>query len=492
MSSFSWGICSQFFSLVARHLGNLSISAAPPSYVHPYASVPSNASYHQSRFPQYPEYSQEFTQLANPQQSSYAASFTEKAREEVVYHLAGQGSLVTPPYYHTITTEASSRMYANYQAPPQWPPVHPRHSTYQTTPFGQSVIQHTSPSASYPTPPPPGISASSSSLAGALGPAPPRPIRHVYQPKDSPAFFNNFLNQTPVQPPPRAATAPHIQSLRYHQQPSTPLYEPPPPTQQSRSQPIPLADIPLVDLGSPDPLEIAPTEPDHLKVTPKKRKVEQYLESPKVKRVQVTDSARSSVSPLQPRGQQQRNQPPQPQGHSHLQRPPQSQPRQQPPNQQTPPRPQIGRKHSSFEIAIPSPSKHKKPHTPTGHGSNNQKPPSFPSSSSSGSGFSSGSGSQPYVAVPPHPKAYHTPKSQKKERLEVVITTTSLSAKAKGKVRSADEDDDLGGFGSEEDSTSLSFSRSSASVKSSAKRATGDRDERGMHCYAHIRSPRSI
>ncbi|EJF61054.1 hypothetical protein DICSQDRAFT_170603 [Dichomitus squalens LYAD-421 SS1] len=454
---------------VARHLGNLSISAAPPSYIQPYASVPSNASYHQSRFPQYPEYSQEFAHLMNPQQSSYAASYVEKTREEVVYHLAGQGP-----------------MYANYQAPPQWPPIQSRHSTYQTTPFAQSVIQHTSPSASYPTPPPPGISASSSSLAGALGPAPPKPIRQVYQPKDSPAFFSNFLNQTPVQPPPRVATASHPQPVRYHQQPSTALYEPPPPSQQSRSAPIPLADIPLVDLGSPDPLEIAPPEPDHLKATPKKRKVEQYLESPKVKRVQVNDSVRPSMSPLQSRpqqqqshqAQQQRHQPQQSQARSRHQYPSQSQQRQQPQYRQTPPRPQIDRKQSSFEIAVPSPSKHKKPHTPPAHGSNNHKPASFHSSSSSGSGFPSGSGSQPYVAVPPHPKAYHTPKSQKKERLEVVITTTSLSTKGKGRVKSADDDDDLGGFGSEDDSTSLSFSRSSAGVKSSAKRATGDRDER--------------
>ena len=79
---------------VARHLSNLSISAAPPSYVQPYASVPSNASYHQPRFPQYSEYAQEFTHIMSPQQPSYGGSYWESTRNEAVYHLAGQGPSV--------------------------------------------------------------------------------------------------------------------------------------------------------------------------------------------------------------------------------------------------------------------------------------------------------------------------------------------------------------------------------------------------------------
>ena len=79
---------------VARHLSNLSISAAPPSYSQPYAAVPSNTTYHQPRFPQYTEYAQEFTHIMSAQQPSYGGSYWESTRNEAVYHLAGQGSSV--------------------------------------------------------------------------------------------------------------------------------------------------------------------------------------------------------------------------------------------------------------------------------------------------------------------------------------------------------------------------------------------------------------
>lgn len=79
---------------VARHLSNLSISAAPPSYVQPYAAVPSNTMYHQPRFPQYSEYAQEFTHITGSQQPAYGGSYWENTRNEAVYHLAGQGPLV--------------------------------------------------------------------------------------------------------------------------------------------------------------------------------------------------------------------------------------------------------------------------------------------------------------------------------------------------------------------------------------------------------------
>lgn len=382
-------------------------------------------------------------------------------------------------------------MYANYHPPSHWSPAPPRQSTYQAAPFAQSVVQHTSPSASYPTPPPPGMSASSSSLANALGAPSSKPAHQVYQPEDSPAFFNAFLGHTPIQPLPRAATAP--QTVRYHQQPPPLLHiQPPQPSQakQSRVQPIPLADIPLVDLGSPDPLGISKPGSDSLQVTPRKRKIEQYLESHSIKRMQTTIPNRETPSPLQPRGHQQQQKQRQQlqlhQSHRHQQAF-QSQQRQQPQHQQAPPRPQVSRRQLSFEIVIPTSSKQKPPPL-AAHSSSQHRSALGPSSSGSSSAFSSGSSSQPYIAVPPHPKAYHTPTSQKKERLEVVITTTKLSAKGKGKLKTSDDDDDLGGFGSEEDSTPHSFGRSSTSKKSSVRRATGDRDDRGKHAYSsHVR-----
>ncbi|RPD54662.1 hypothetical protein L226DRAFT_613702 [Lentinus tigrinus ALCF2SS1-7] len=421
---------------VVRHLSNLSISAAAPSYVQPYASVPSNASYHQPRFPQYSEYAQEFTHIMSPQQPSYGGSYWESTRNEAVYHLAGQGPLYS----------------SNYQAPPQWPPNQSRHSTYQSPPFAQSVIQHTSPAASYPTPPPPGISASSSSLAGALGPPPPqRPPRQTYQPKDSPAFFNNFLNQTPMQQP-RAYTQP----------PRAPL-PPPPQPQQSRSQPIAFADIPMADLGSPDPLvNSRPTPEKLMPLTPRKRKVEQYLESPTIKRVQIADPNRPLPTP---RAQQT---PPQKMVHNRSQKSmDSSRGLSTPRSNQTPPQYTNGHSHSqrqTIEVVIQTPFKPRKAQTPVLTVSKNKSAPS-----------SSGS-STPYVAVPPFPKAYHTPMSQRKERPEVVITTTKLSAKGKARMRAGEDDEDLGGFGTEEDGTPSGHRR--ASGKSSSKRATGERDER--------------
>lgn len=318
------------------------------------------------------------------------------------------------------------RLYSNYQTLPQWPPSQTRHSTYQSTPFAQSVIQHTTPSSSYPTPPPPGISSSSSSLAGALGPAPYKPPRQVHHPHESPAFFNTFLSQTPAPPPPVV------------KQP------PPPPPPQPQSQPIPLADIPIVDLGSPDPLAAAHPSPAYT-LTPRKRKVDQYLESPSVKRVQVASVNRASI----------------------------------PSAAQTPPRPapkQTFRKQNTDGL-VQTPSKQqRKSHTPVPPASNR----STPSSSSARPS------SAPYVAVPPRPKAYHTPISQKKERPEVVITTTTLSANGKAKMKTGDEYDDLGGFGSEGETTLSQYKppNGTASVKGSVRKPTGERDERGG-CYYH-------
>ncbi|KIP08264.1 hypothetical protein PHLGIDRAFT_127100 [Phlebiopsis gigantea 11061_1 CR5-6] len=69
---------------------------------------------------------------------------------------------------------------------------------------------------------------------------------------------------------------------------------------------------------------------------------------------------------------------------------------------------------------------------------------------------------EPYIAMPPIPKAYETP-----------------SSKLKGKMR-ADSDEDLGGFGEESDASPTKWrpGRITDSVKSSARRATGDRDDR--------------
>ncbi|KAI0761978.1 hypothetical protein BD413DRAFT_221108 [Trametes elegans] len=488
---------------VARHLSNLSISAAPPSYSQPYASVSSNASYSQSRFPQYSEYSREFAHILNPEPAGYGGSYWESTRNQAVQQLGGQ-----EPLYH------------GYQPPPQWPSSQSRHSTHQANGFAQSVINHTTPSASYPTPPPPGISSSSSSLAGALGPVQPKPAaRQTYQPQSSPAFFNDFLSQTPAQPPrlapqpprpssqyahqshvpqrlymqqtheysqparhasqqsfqyPPPVRSPPQQPVRHSQAPdrsprmaysasqpvrvaptishlvhpvSQPVRSayPPPPVTHSAAQPVrpapapveplrqtpshekrPLQEAPQArrprlasEVGSPDPLAISQPSPD-VKTTPRKRKHEQYLDSPSVKRVQIADPNLPVPTPR---------------------------------SQQTP-----SRSKQIVEVVITTPPKPRKTSVLTvQHKKSNL-----------------------FVEVPPLPKAYNTPISQRKERLgvEVVITTTTMG---KARVRPNEEEDDLGGFGSEMDSSPMANKRAkgaTASAKSSGRRAMGDRDER--------------
>ncbi|KAI9064653.1 hypothetical protein FKP32DRAFT_1625471 [Trametes sanguinea] len=494
---------------VARHLSNLSISAAPPSYTQPYAPVPSNAPQHQPRFPQNTEYAREFAHILNPAPADPSRTYWESTRNQAVYHLAGQEPL-----------------YPDYHSASQWPPAPSRHSTYPTNSFAQSVINHTSPSTSYPTPPPPSIISSSSSLAGALGPPPPRPPRQTYQPQDSPAFFNNFLAQTPAQPPrpppqparpvqqvphyayhssqahsERASSA-HVQTLQQvsppetvrqhvmHQQPyirspppvmqqaaplvrSPPVHQhvpypppvplrPPPqdvhqprqgaqthpphqmqqlnqphqtqqvqkppqssqtqqvqkPSQSSQPQPVhlppeiyqPRQSQVFPDIGSPDPLVVSQPSPE-AKLTPRKRKQEQYLESPTVKRVQMVD-------PNRPIPTERAQQAPQ---HRRI-----------------------------VEVVITTPPKLRS--TPVLTPLNKK--------------------STPYVEVPARPKAYHTPVSQRRMVPEVVITTTTMG---RPRVKTMDDDDDLGGFGSDVDGSPMA--RRTNGVMASGK-SSGRRDDR--------------
>ena len=86
---------------------------------------------------------------------------------------------------------------------------------------------------------------------------------------------------------------------------------------------------------------------------------------------------------------------------------------------------------------------------------------------------------QPFVELPPLPKIYQTPTSQRSERW----SSHTPSQRSKGKSR-ADEDDDLGGFGSEDDVLP-------AIVKSSGRRATGDRDDRGLLLLTTLESFRN-
>ena len=167
-------------------------------------------------------------------------------------------------------------------------------------------------------------------------------------------------------------------------------------------------------------------------MTPRKRKHDQYLDSPTVKRVQIADPNR----PIPTERAQQTS--------PHLRR--------------------------IVEVVITTPPKQR------------TTPVLTPQTKKSGA----------YVQVPPLPRAYHTPVSQRRVVPEVVITTTTMG---KPRIKKLDEDEDLGGFGSDVDGSPVAHRRNgvTASGKSSVRRATGERDDRGMDvlhiCAVNVSHP---
>jgi cohesin loading factor subunit SCC2 len=144
-------------------------------------------------------------------------------------------------------------------------------SNYRTNAFARSIFQHFTPATAYPTPPPPGISRSSSSLAHALGDPVSQQCRPAYGPEDSTVFFDEFLTQ--------------------HSRDLIPAPVHPPPTPQRRSDPS--------TQESPDPLALLPSTPNAYTATttPRKRKLVVEIESPYFKRVHSADATRASTIP---------------------------------------------------------------------------------------------------------------------------------------------------------------------------------------------------
>ncbi|KAG6831056.1 hypothetical protein H0H87_006298, partial [Tephrocybe sp. NHM501043] len=206
-----------------------------------------NGGYPQGNPPPYTEYAQELAYLGS-QYGHSNGGYWRQTRDDAVRLLGDQpGS----PY--------------TYQNPVNWAPPSVPQTDFQTNSLAHALFQRTAPSTAYPTPPPPGISNSSSSLAFALG-RPPSPPPTIYPPQQSQPFFDNFLEQKSRE----------IDSIR---RPATPSRPAPPPIQDS-----------------PDPLALTygPT-------SPLKRKVYVQLESPAVKRVQSVQSFHNkSATPQTP------------------------------------------------------------------------------------------------------------------------------------------------------------------------------------------------
>ena len=243
---------------------------AAPTFHHPEYYSAHQSSYPQGNPPPYSEYDNQVQYLAT-QTPLNDSGYWENTRDDAVRLLNEQASsyvlnrrIYAPRLYHSI-----SRSY-QYPESMDWVPSVPS-SSFQTRPFAHSVFQRTVPAAAYPTPPPPGISASSSSLAFALG-GPPSQPKHLppplksYQPQDSHAlFYEDFLEQKTRQiNSSRPLPLVHSDTLR--------AITPPPKAKA------------IMPEESPDPLAIQPHTAEFV-VTPKKRKLVVELESPSIKRM---------------------------------------------------------------------------------------------------------------------------------------------------------------------------------------------------------------
>ncbi|KAF9220470.1 hypothetical protein BS17DRAFT_739205 [Gyrodon lividus] len=232
---------------VARHMSDLSIAAPPPTYMHANYSAFHAASYQTlppSNAP-FTEYSQELHYLSNPTIPVQHSQYWQATRDESVRLL----SYGTPQ--------------SNYSALSNRTRV-PTNTSYHAPALANSLLQRFNPTSAYPTPPPPGIRSSSSSLAFALGqPNQVKTQQRVYKPEESGPFFKDFLGRS---------------------------------AQLLDNKPIP----PSITSRHPTPrLEPSPTKPPasvvpEPSVTPRKRKSPDELVTPSQKRIHAANPTEST------------------------------------------------------------------------------------------------------------------------------------------------------------------------------------------------------
>ncbi|KAG5642305.1 hypothetical protein DXG03_003025 [Asterophora parasitica] len=219
----------------------MTLSAQPSSFAQPNYYVQATG-YPQGNPPPYTEYAQELSYLSSSHVPHDDSGYWEQTRDDAV-RLLGERSCSSYPYQQPAQWAAPSLAYHQ-----------------QANPFAQTIFQRAMPMNAYPTPPPPGITTSSSSLAFALG-RPPTQTPKLHPPQESPAFFDNFLEHKSRQ-------------MAAARRPATPPSKPTPPAVQE----------------SPDPLALQPGVHPVPAITPRKRKIFVQLDSPAVKRVQSIQS----------------------------------------------------------------------------------------------------------------------------------------------------------------------------------------------------------
>ncbi|KAI6027546.1 hypothetical protein BKA83DRAFT_4230505 [Pisolithus microcarpus] len=227
---------------VARHMSNLSIAEPPPTYMHANQNNPYVAQYHSYHQPASPfaEYSHELAYLSNPSVPASHSAYWQATRDESAKLLS-----YGPPGVETLLP-----------------------SSFQAPALANSLLQRFNPTSAYPTPPPPGIRASSSSLAFALGNPNKKVSERVYKPEESGPFVKDFLNRSAQliesKPIPPAPTMPSKDTLNI----------------DSRSHPLNPPLLPLAEAST----------------TPRKRKSPEDVSTPSPKRIQTYASERSTPS----------------------------------------------------------------------------------------------------------------------------------------------------------------------------------------------------
>ncbi|KAG9315547.1 hypothetical protein JVU11DRAFT_3168 [Chiua virens] len=230
---------------VTRHINSLSTPAPPPTYMDANFYASSYQTHPSSNSP-FSEYSRELAYLSDPSTPSQHSQYWQTTRDESVRYLS----------YGTPVNQYS------FSAPTGWT-LAPSDS-YNPPAIANSVLQRLNPTSAYPTPPPPGIRSSSSSLAFALGyPSQVKSQQRVYKPEESGPFFKDFLNR------------------------SAQLLDSKPTQPTTTEQPPAKADV-----LPPKPLPPAVPQPPSL--TPRKRKSPDDHVTPSQKRIHAANPASSN------------------------------------------------------------------------------------------------------------------------------------------------------------------------------------------------------
>ncbi|KIO02759.1 hypothetical protein M404DRAFT_15882 [Pisolithus tinctorius Marx 270] len=240
---------------VARHMSNLSIVEPPPTYMQANPNnlyVAQHQSYHQPASP-FAEYSHELAYLSNPSVPASHSAYWQATRDESVKLLS-----YGPPMNQS-----------SYVPPMQWNRNVPS-SSFQAPALANSVLQRFNPTSAYPTPPPPGIRASSSSLAFALGNPNKKASERVYKPQESGPFVKDFLNRSAQlienKPIPPAQAMPSKDTLSIDSRPHPPN---PPPVPLPEAFTSPRKRKSPEDVNTPSPKRIQTSAPERSTPTPK-------------------------------------------------------------------------------------------------------------------------------------------------------------------------------------------------------------------------------